>query len=362
MTAFAAVLCFAFGVPAVHAQPVPDLPADLRPAVPIGPPPAGLALPESWSRFGDALVMPPSEMSPSAVRQLEAFAAAPDGYPGDPVPVVTVFWLITDDLYDLGYTVQHGRDSLTAVERAFRDSGVEVRFRFAGGVPYRFRLAIAGEPGPWVREVDGWTLEEVFAALVLYRLADNPLGWVLQPGGARDQLGADIVFVQTRYRASTRAGRFCGVALTGLSPDFPVAAGTVQEACPGLTLAHEIGHVMGLWHDRYTVHRQLVDQGVSAADAHAFLRRFGAGVLTPPAYVFGYLNCTTGQASIMAYNHMCARRGLPQAQYHVEFSNPRRGFGVPGVAPSGRWVGPADAVRRLSELAGAVAGFRRSLR
>ena len=105
---------------------------------------------------------------------------------------------------------------------------------------------------------------------------------------------------------------------------------------PSTAFAHELGHNMGLRHERRD------DNGN-----------------TPYPYSHGY-----------ALNHGGASyRTIMHTDFNLpRFSNPRhlhpdssgRPLGIPGDTPTTRWDGPADAARSLDHTAAAIANFRSS--
>jgi len=117
----------------------------------------------------------------------------------------------------------------------------------------------------------------------------------------------------------------CGLS-TRVRPDSDEAFFVVHHACATTTMsvAHEIGHILGIRHDRF------VDQSN-----------------TPFAYGHGYVNGTKWR-DIMSYNEGCG--GCPRIPY---FSNPRVMY---KGEPTG--TNAADSARVILELAERVSKFR----
>jgi hypothetical protein len=117
----------------------------------------------------------------------------------------------------------------------------------------------------------------------------------------------------------------CGLS-TRVRPDSDEAFFVVHHACATTTMsiAHEIGHILGIRHDRF------VDQGN-----------------TPFAYGHGYVNGSKWR-DIMSYNEGCG--GCPRIPF---WSNPR-------IAYKGEPTGTnaADSARVILELAERVSKFR----
>ena len=174
----------------------------------------------------------------------------------------------------------------------------------------------------------------------LRRLAHPSDGYLDEAYALRDRVGADLVHLILDHADET-----CGRAY------LPGAFGLTIHGCGGRTFAHELGHNMGLRHDRYQVHH---NEG---------------GARPHPAY--GYANPRGSEAgalwsnrwrTVMAYNTRCAEVHALCGRL-LRFSNPRQAWnGEPlGAAyRSGEWdvAGGADAAAVLAATGPGVAAWR----
>ena len=145
----------------------------------------------------------------------------------------------------------------------------------------------------------------------------------------RDLYAADLVLLWTPSGG--------GLAAVIKDPSHATAEGRGFSVSPSQAFAHELGHTMGLMHER--------------SDDNGNL---------PYPYSHGYL-LNHGGASYRTIMHADFNNLL-------RFSNPRHLYpdssgaplGVPGDTPTSRSDGPADAARSLNNTAAAVANFRAS--
>ena len=227
------------------------------------------------------------------------------------------------------------------------------------GVHHQFRVVHAAEVDYAESNSFSTNLSTVRAGIGAF--ADVP--------GLRNGYGADLVMLFVRPSQPD----FCGIAflMTSVSTAFaPSGYSVVDTRCvTGYTVAHEIGHNMGLRHDWY------MDAGVSPfSDAH------------------GYVNPSAGQRwrTIMSYPDHCTSQGFgctrlprwsnPEHRYEIDCG---RGFNCallrywyfPGT-PLGVFAGTntscrpgnaqnpkcdADEHRVLNATAFTVANFRQAV-
>ena len=131
-----------------------------------------------------------------------------------------------------------------------------------------------------------------------------------------------------------------------------------SDSPPG-AFVHELGHNMGLRHDRY-------------GEIHGCCTvPYDQTWNMPHPYSYGYVNQRAFEpdaqessrwTTIMAYQTQCEDAGF-RCPTLLRFSNPDMAYngdpmGVPGDEPSTREIGPADARRTLNETRRMVANFR----
>ena len=174
----------------------------------------------------------------------------------------------------------------------------------------------------------------------------------------RDRVGADLVHLIVDR---DRGGDFdyCGFAWiqTTVSTSFErLGFGITDYRCGGRIFAHELGHNMGLHHDRY------VALGVEDRTRWSY------------PYAFGYVNqrafaagapASSRWRTIMAYNQQCDDSGFSCGR-PLRFSNPDQTYrgdrlGVPGGQVTSSATGPSDARRTLNNTRTTVANFRASI-
>ncbi len=204
---------------------------------------------------------------------------------------------------------------IALVNQGLRNSKVPLRFKLVG-----------------IRAVQAGYNERVSAD------AAQPLYDITSGGGfnfaalrtARTTLGADLV---TMYADRPE---YCGIAWVNyswLSADYGFSV--INAACQGtVTLAHEMGHNMGLYHDRY----------VESAAPNS-------------QYNFGYVNLTGAFRTIMSYSDKCSAASIFCTRI-TYYSTPRQTYlGYPVGIAAGQ-PGAADAARLLRENRVGVAAFR----
>ena len=176
------------------------------------------------------------------------------------------------------------------------------------------------------------------------RFADPADGHMDEVHTTRDQVGADLVALLT-----DSTNRVC----LGYRP----GAFSICTHRGGLSFTHELGHNMGVSHDRFEVCAEIE---TPCWGVHPFS--------------FGYVNQRAFEEmapessrwlTIMAYATQCAEADIRCSRL-ARFSNPEQMWmgdhlGVPGDAFATGVDGPADAVRTLNMTRRTVANFRRSV-
>ncbi len=162
----------------------------------------------------------------------------------------------------------------------------------------------------------------------------------------RNTYGADLVHLIVNSGG-------CGIAyvLDPVSSAFAsFAFGVTARSCvsPNLSFAHEMGHNMGLQHDRYVI--------LSNSPYP-----YSHGYVNQAAFVPGAPQSKRWR-TIMAYNDECAAAGFGCTRL-MYFSDPSISYngdpmGVPGTAPSSSVDGPANARLSLDNTRVTVANFR----
>ena len=290
------------------------------------PPAAGPdASPAPWASGS-----PPARRSradasaPQAASQAENAAPVDDG---SLIDVLVVYTASTRILHG-GHRAMRAmidRDVATTNE-AYRASGAAQRIVLVGAV-----------------EVD-WPWHEIDASIpVLNYLDAEGDGYLDEVHGLRDRYAADLVVLHTGDLESWQGGGFGGgIAFGTSSPagDERLAFSIASSSA----FAHELGHGMGLNHERQ------YDRSNE-----------------PFPYSHGY----RFRAPCLYTDHeICEKKTIMAAQLpHLpRFSNPRQKWpdesgvplGVPGDDPSDSVDGPADAVRSLNEMRRVIANYRAS--
>ena len=220
-----------------------------------------------------------------------------------------------------------------------------------------------------VEEVEGYiqatdTANKTGKNIDLDRLKEPSDGYMDDVHTVRDRVGADIVML---LRSEGGGQAFM---MTVLSADSAVGAFGVSTVHAGL-FAHEMGHIMGLAHDRYADCKHDTDSPQCPT--------------TVKPYAYGYVNqkmfdsegsttadpdapATARWRTVMAYFNQCRDAGLsPCGAALLRFSNPNQRYpdpttgdpmGKSGTQNTTAVDGPADAARTLNETRTTVANFR----
>ena len=176
------------------------------------------------------------------------------------------------------------------------------------------------------------------------RLANPSDGYMDEVHAIRDRTGADLVHLVFNYQEHP----FSGVAY------FGEAFGLTCQYCGGGTFAHELGHNMGLRHDRYAQLYSEIGRGPVTLDP-AF------GYVNQPALAVSAAR-SRRWVTIMSYHTQCSDT-YARCSELLRFSNPRQSYngdplGVPFGSGGSGVTGAADAAAVLNATGPAVALWR----
>ncbi len=285
----------------------------------------------------------PSSLQQSSLKELDIFGTQLCA------PAALQEWLATIEF--LGGLCEAGEDAATvdvavvytpaARELAGGEAGIEAAIDLmvaetneayaASGVRHRLALVERAEVR-YTETRDGGT--------DLERLIDPEDGYMDDAHALRERAGADLV-----HLIVAEAPGLCGIAI------LPGAFALTVLECGGIVMAHEIGHNMGLHHDRFS--DQVGRKNVPSHPAYGYVNQRALDAGAPPS---------SRWRTLMAVRTHCrlAEVDCPEL---LRFSNPRqRHNGDPlGVAyGSGEkgLTGAADSATVLNVTIPAVAAWR----
>jgi hypothetical protein len=213
--------------------------------------------------------------------------------------------------------------AISTTNQAYADSGVVGRVRLAGTTALNENLTLSNQSLDWLTGTTDGHSDQIHAL--------------------RTSTGADLVSVLTND------GTSCGLAwvLNGLTDPVnrsKYGFSTVDFPCAvdNLSFPHELGHNMGLDHDRYA------------------LTKYGDSP-TLYDYAVGYVNTSARWRTIMAYNDQCADQSTPFNCTRIRrFSNPDQTYGNPPLALGRPYNGatPADERRALNNTQTFISNWR----
>ena len=228
-----------------------------------------------------------------------------------------------------------------AIEARIDEFVAETNEAFANSeVVHRIRLVTSKEVN---YAEDPLAKEQNSTAVVRARLSDNSDGHMDEVHEWRDFYAADIVGLLSGndWGGGAGPGHFFVTNALTVNGVFGVSR----------SFAHEVGHIMGLLHDRYVVVEAQSEPGSASNFGYVNQRAFDPGAPD-----------SAGWTTIMAYFNQCRDAGIRCTQIPY-FSNPRLShegapLGVPADHPSTGVDGPADAARHLNEVGASVADYR----
>ena len=223
--------------------------------------------------------------------------------------------------------------------QAFRTGGAPVRLALVG--------TVAVDYGAWRTSwIAGHIMLEALMAV------DGHMDEVLEE---RERLAADIVVLVAAGDGGISAG------VLEPRPDFERRAFAVVGVSGGRgpeIFAHEVGHLLGLAHERDRVCRDGSCAGRPFVYAHGYVNRRPLADPAAPATARWYTVMAYGTACDRAFGEPCGwllRYSTPEQEYPDEDGDP---MGVPGTRDDADPWGPADAVRVLRRTRETVAKFR----
>jgi hypothetical protein len=206
---------------------------------------------------------------------------------------------------------------ISTTNTAYTNSGVAGQLRLAGTTALGENLDLSNQSLNWLTDPNDGHSDQVHAL--------------------RNSTGADLVSTWVSDGSSCGLGWVLN-GTTDAAARSQFGFSTVDWSCAvdNLSFPHELGHNMGLEHDRYvTPNPRLYPYGV------------------------GYVNVAKQWRTIMAYNNLCAAQDPPvYCDRLPRFSNPDQTYdGVPIGRPS-TGPEPADERKALNNTHGFVASWR----